>query len=439
MKVTIDDRNPDGRGRGRADGRVALVSQAHPGETVVLRADKVTRGTLQGRVAKIETRDPDRLEHACAHEFHCTGCPLLAASLWDEARFKRGRVEAALAEVDPVLTTRLAAIEQPSEPFGYRHFAKQTFTHRDGRVTLGSYVAGTHSLTDNTGCPVLTPELAGLLERLSTRVEEGGLAIRDQDTVGLKHALARQAFSSGRQLLTLVQDHEDVTISRALLESVLSEEELVVGAFLLVQERGCNNLTAGELVHVGGETALTEELLGHAQSVGPLSFFQANPAAATAMFAAALEMAGEDERVVEGYSGVGALTLPLSDRFGSVVAIESSEEAAGALSRVASEQGRSIDVRQARVEDAIEDTLAQVAPQVAVMDPPRKGLGVEVASALASSESLQRVVLLSCEAKALTKDLPPFLERGWSLESCRPFDTFPRTAHVEVVSLLVRR
>ena len=96
-----------------------------------------------------------------------------------------------------------------------------------------------------------------------------------------------------------------------------------------------------------------------------------------------------------------------------------------------------LEVTAARAEEALPSLLAVRRPEAVVLDPPRRGLGPALAQAVSRS-SAERVVLLSCQPSTLARDLPAFLSGGWRLERVVPVDQFPRTAHVETVSLLRR-
>jgi 23S rRNA (uracil1939-C5)-methyltransferase len=436
MKVEITDRNRDGRGRCRVGSRAVLVSQAHPGELVTVRVDKKTRGTLQGRVARLLRADPRRISHGCQHEFRCTGCPLLASPLEEEAAFKTTRARDALASAGVQPDAVLRPVVTPAGPFGYRHYSKMVFACRKGRVLLGSYVAGTHDVVANDGCPVLDPVLGGLMADVGRAVAPSQVATADRD--GLRYAVCRRSRSRGESLLLLVTSESPPATAVALATELAERHEALSGVHVLVNRDSGNSLLAGELQPVAGATWITEELLGFEHRIGPRSFFQVNPQAATVLFNEALERAGRGSTCIEGYAGVGTLSLPLATRFESLVAVESSAEAADALERARDRVGLGrIEVICGRAEAELPRLFQERRAEVAVLDPPRKGLGQIVTRALAAS-SVRRVVLLSCDPATLAVDLPELLAAGFGVERVLPVDQFPRTGHVETCTTLSR-
>jgi 23S rRNA (uracil1939-C5)-methyltransferase len=460
LRVTIEDRNPDGRGRGPAGDRTALVSQAHPGEVVIVRPDRHTRNTLQGRVSKILTADPRRIEHDCPHEHACTGCPMLATHPQDETAFKEGRVRQVLTEagLNPAIVTKvLAPLERPVGPFHYRHYAKQVFTLRRSKVVLGSYVAGTHKVVDNTGCPVLVEPLAALLENIAWRanrlhlpVHREGRTPEDAARPGLRYVTARHSAATGRQLVVLVTSIAEAKTDPGIKEDLrrlvagIARRRGVAGVELRLNSDAGNSLLAGEVVHHLGRSFLEEELAGYRHRISTDSFFQINPPAAEVLVRRTLEAAGEGALCMEAFSGVGAITLPLARRFQRVLAVESDPGSVESLRQSALRAGfgDTVEVNFGRAEKVLPRRLAKQTPDAVVLDPPRKGLGAEILEALSGlaqrvGERRPRIVLLSCDPGTLAKDLPPLLAAGYRVRRVTPVDQFPRTGHVETVTLLV--
>jgi 23S rRNA (uracil1939-C5)-methyltransferase len=74
---------------------------------------------------------------------------------------------------------------------------------------------------------------------------------------------------------------------------------------------------------------------------------------------------------------------------------------------------------------------------LAVADPPRDGLGREMAASLAKL-SPRRLVLVSCDPASLARDAKELGGLGYVLRRVVPVDLFPHTFHVETVSLFER-
>jgi hypothetical protein len=73
--------------------------------------------------------------------------------------------------------------------------------------------------------------------------------------------------------------------------------------------------------------------------------------------------------------------------------------------------------------------------EVAVLDPPRRGLGHEAARRL-SSLLPSRIVYISCDPATLARALEVFVSEGDVVERVRVFDLMPMTSEVEIVTTL---
>jgi 23S rRNA (uracil1939-C5)-methyltransferase len=74
---------------------------------------------------------------------------------------------------------------------------------------------------------------------------------------------------------------------------------------------------------------------------------------------------------------------------------------------------------------------------VAVVDPPRKGLNADAIEALVRM-SPRKIVYVSCDPATLARDVALLKEKGYALKTAMAADLFPRCAHVESIACLVK-
>ena len=74
---------------------------------------------------------------------------------------------------------------------------------------------------------------------------------------------------------------------------------------------------------------------------------------------------------------------------------------------------------------------------VLFMDPPRAGSDEAFLSS-AVKLAPKRIVYVSCNPETLARDVKYLTKHGYEAKECRPFDMFPFTGHVEVVTCLQR-
>lgn len=185
---------------------------------------------------------------------------------------------------------------------------------------------------------------------------------------------------------------------------------------------------------LAGETVLHPQVHGERLHVGPASFFQVNPEVNAALVAAVVEQVqhAAPAGVIDLYSGVGNLSLPLARATGApVVLIESHPQATADARKAARAAGLAIDARAA---DADRYQAGDAFFDVAVLDPPRAGARGVLAQLVVTRP--RRIVYVSCHAHALARDVREATAAGYRITHLGVFDMFPQTPHVETLCVL---
>ncbi len=171
----------------------------------------------------------------------------------------------------------------------------------------------------------------------------------------------------------------------------------------------------------------------------PQSFFQTNTEIAAALYRQGQEWVAKAQpgTLWDLYCGVGGFALHAAQVMGegsTVTGIEVSAEAIESARRTVVEYG--LDGITFAAGDATTFALGQVEPpEVLVVNPPRRGIGGELAHWIEKS-GIDMVIYSSCNAKSLVKDLA-------SMSSLKPVtarvvDMFPHSTHYETIVLLQR-
>ena len=141
------------------------------------------------------------------------------------------------------------------------------------------------------------------------------------------------------------------------------------------------------------------------------------------------------------FAGVGLFSRALAERCAQVIAVESGEAASRDLAAAAwgaKGQPGFTAVCAPVAEFLHAQTTQRERPKLVVLDPPRAGLGVEGAAALARVGA-ERVVYVSCDPVTLARDLAVLTRAVYRMESVQMVDLFPQTFHLETVVFLIRR
>ncbi len=418
------------------DGEAVFVPDAIAGEVARVRIEHVGRSAAYGRIVRLETVSPHRVDRACPLGKRCGGCAFWHMDYEEELRLKSRRVRDAL--------TRIGGVDPGEVPI----LGAQTLLHYRGKAqypvapgvngpVAGFYRARTHEVLPISSCRIQAEaaELAreavvGWMRRFSVPAWD---ETRRRGLV--RHVHVRAASGTGQTLVCVVctarPPHE------AELVAILREAVPGLRTVLVSLHSGRGNVVLGrELIPLWGDGRIEETLCGLRFRLSARSFFQVNRAQAERLYELALAFAGPAETALDLYCGTGSITLCLARQTGRVYGVEAVEDAAADARENASRNG----IANAEFfcadagEAAARFAAAGERPEVVVVDPPRKGLSEETVDAIRALAP-ERLVYVSCDPATLARDVKR-LEADYRLERARAVDMFPRCAHVETVCLL---
>lgn len=319
----------------------------------------------------------------------------------------------------------------------YRNKAKMVVGGTVDTPTIGILDADGHGV-DLQACGICSPGHRAAFPVLARFITLARLTPYDVGTRSgeLKHLIVTESPDGELMVRFVLRSSEPLPRLRKHLPTLLAElpRARVVTANILPEHKAV--LEGEHEIVLTDQQTLPMRLNDVTMHLRPQSFFQTNTAIAAALYAEARawirDLAPED--AWDLYSGVGGFALHLADASTEVTGIETSVEA------VASAELSRTDAALSRVRFAAGDATAfalgaQRAPDLVVVNPPRRGIGRELADWLERSDAAH-VLYSSCNAASLARDLSamPSLKPV----KARVFDMFPQTTHFEVMVLLER-
>ncbi|HET6373460.1 MAG TPA: 23S rRNA (uracil(1939)-C(5))-methyltransferase RlmD, partial [Candidatus Polarisedimenticolia bacterium] len=194
-----------------------------------------------------------------------------------------------------------------------------------------------------------------------------------------------------------------------------------------------------EVLH--GTSAIRETLCGKTFEITANSFFQTNSRQAERLYGAVIEMAdlGPEDRVLDLYSGTGAISVLAAERAAEVRGVEALAESVRNAERNASLNGvRNVYFICGEAKKALAALASdRRPPTVIIVNPPRAGLNSSVIRNLVRLRP-RRIIYVSCNPTTLARDVKEICERDHRLERALPVDMFPHTYHIECVARIDR-
>ena len=440
-EAVICDYTAEGQGIAKVDGCAVFVPNAIVGEKCRIRIEKAQKTWAAGKLTEILEKSPHRVNRACPVAKLCGGCDFWHMDYEEECRLKADRVRQALNRLAGEQINELPFLSAPTCE-GYRNKAQYPAANQKGRCYAGFFRAGTHQVVENDRCLILPKESDLVKKIVVDYVNHYRVSAYDETSHKglLRHIYVRRGAVSGQVLVCLAVNgrslpHTDDLIRR--LQAVPGFATLV----LTVNTKRGNAVLGDEFITLYGPGYIEDTLCGLAFRLSPRSFYQINHQQAQRLYEAAISQAEitRNDLVLDLYCGVGTITLAMAKAAGKVIGVEIVEEAV----RDARENALRNGIQNAEFfcGDAGQAALALekqgIRPDVAVVDPPRKGLNADTIEALAKM-SPRRIVYVSCDPATMARDVALLKGRGYQLQNAMAADLFPRCAHVESVITLVR-
>ncbi|WP_291379990.1 23S rRNA (uracil(747)-C(5))-methyltransferase RlmC [Demequina sp.] len=373
----------------------------------------------------------------------CRSCTLIETPYARQVASKQDTLERLLREA---LGDAATSIEwQPpmvGPESGFRTKAKMVVAGTVDQPTVGILDADGHGV-DLRDCPLYDPTLTAAFPALSRFVSVAGLQPYSvpERRGELKHIIVTTSPSGELMARFVVRSTEPLARMRKHLAWLQGELPAltVVTVNVLPEHRA---VMEGEREIVLTEQAELHMALGTVDlRLRPQSFFQTNTDMARALYAHVAQWVAQSRprTVWDLYCGVGGFALHCLARGRAVTGVESSEQAVlsarDAASDMAARGVAGADEVRFVAADATLWASAHDSPDVVIVNPPRRGIGADLARWLESSR-VPRVVYSSCNAVTLARDLAAM--PSLVPVEARLFDMFPQTAHFEAVVLLER-
>jgi len=431
----------EGAGVTRIGGQVVFVPGAARGDTLEVRIVKECKNFAYGKVERIVTPSPHRVEPACPAFPKCGGCDFWHIDYAEELSLKQQRVQDAMQRIGG-FELPLPHIYPSPQVEDYRNKAQFPMGRQaDGTVYFGFYRSRSHDIVPLQRCAIQDPGATALAQAVCRWAQVHRVSVYDEVRHEglLRHVYVRTG--AGGTLLCIVANGERLPAADALVELARQTCPDLQGVVLNVNTEKTNRVLGDRQVTLWGQPRLETAICGNRFLLSPQSFYQVNQQQAQQLYDGVLRLAElqPEQLALDLYCGIGTITLALAARCGSVIGVEIVPQAIEDAKESARRNGAEnvsflcADAAQAAAELAKQG----LRPQTVVCDPPRKGMDQQALQAVLDMAP-RRIVYVSCDCASLARDARILADGGYRLETVEAYDMFPRTANVESLALLIR-
>lgn len=423
----------DEKGRGKA----VFVPFVLPGEKVEATIIEQRPGFARAQLDAILEPSPHRVKPDCPYFGSCGGCQYQHASCGHQLEIKK--------EILRETLRRTARLElsvdiqvHPSPPWNYRNRSRLK-VQTAPEFKAGYFRMSSHELLAIEQCPISSP----LINRGIGALWQSGRA--GKIPAGIDEI---EFFANADDTQLLIEVFAKPEAHRAALRAWAEDFRASVPeiAGVVAFREGHNETQHNDkkLLTIGADH-LMYQTAAATYRVSAGSFFQTNRFLTDELVKIVTE--GESGDVaLDLYAGVGLFSTALCD-IRRIFSVESSQTSTSDLSynlpssaeavRATIEQYLSGSTMTRRTGNGAVFPHPAVRPDLAVVDPPRSGLGERVARSLVTLGA-PRVNYVSCDPVTLARDLLVLLAGGYRIEQVHLVDLFPQTYHLESVVHLAR-
>ena len=422
----------DEKGRGKA----VFVPFVLANEKIEATITEKKPGFARARAREVLDPSAQRVAPSCPYFGSCGGCHYQHASYEHQLEIKKEILRETLrrtAKLDLSIDIQV----HPSKPWNYRNRSRLK-VQTEPEFKLGYFKMSSHELLAVEQCPISSP----LINRGIVALWNSGRAGRVP--VGMDEV---EFFANAEDTQLLVEVRANPNSRRAAIRAWAEEFRASmpdIAGVVIFREISKQHAEPEKILTIGADHLMYRTARA-TYRVSAGSFFQTNRFLTDELVKIVTERQS-GEVALDLYAGVGLFSTALCD-MRHIVSVESSQTSTEDLSynlpssaesvRATTEQYLSGSATTRRAGKGATSPYPAVRPDLAVVDPPRSGLGERVARSLVTLGA-PRVIYVSCDPVTLARDLGVLLAGGYRIEQVHLVDLFPQTFHLETVAHLAR-
>ncbi len=434
LEVTIEKMTLGGQGLTHIEGKACFVDRVIPGETVLVEIVQDKRDYSVARAREVVRASAQRVTPECPIYNRCGGCQLQHIAYPRQLELKREMFIETLKRIGKIDVEDVTVAAGAA--YGYRNRA-QLPVQAGPPAKIGYYKTGTHQVVDQLSCPINHPRINRVLTELRDRILHSKVTAYDEarNTGLLRHILIKAGVNTDQTFLTFVTTKP--LFPESLYEGLSDKIPGLIGVTQNLNAGRTNRILGSRTANLWGRDHYEERIAGFLFRLRTASFFQVNIPVMGKMLVAIQDARSwaSDETVLDLYAGVGVIGITLAKRVREVVAVEESAETVEDGVKSCQDNGIA-RVRFIRG-DAATVTASIPHADIAILDPPRKGVEPAVLTSLAD-RGVHEILYVSCNPATLARDAAILQAGSFRLQQASVFDMFPQTHHIESLVLFTR-
>lgn len=435
--LTIKRLGINGEGIAYYKRKAVFVEGGIPGEVVEVRITDIQDKYIVGEITKQKKTSPARIKPDCPYFGKCGGCTLQHISYPMQLNEKQNMVIEAFNRYFDGDVSKIKFKEPIGAKHLYNYRNKTSLPLRfDGqKVVSGLYAKDSNKLVYVDECLLESKIVQNTLKEVLVFLTRHNASIYNPHLhQGIIREVVIRGFNdSGEVQVTFILTKEDKqTISYLKKFPCDSVNISINDDFKSIDIFGKN------VINIAGKEKIDGSLNNLHFSISPKAFFQLNIEQTLVLYDKIKEVAGLDgsQKVLDCYCGIGTIGMSVSKDALEVRGIDINKDGIEDANNFAKLNGiKNAKFYSGNILPHLEQFKQKgFVPDVLIVDPPRKGLDLNLIRYLQNSD-IKKIIYVSCNPSTLVKNIN-HLSKKYVVKSVDTIDLMPQTSHVETIALL---
>jgi len=408
-----------GAGILRHEGFVLFIPYTAVGETVRCQVTKVSKNFAHAELLEVIQPVKERVTPLCPYYGTCGGCQLQHLHYAAQLTHKHEVVQEALKKIGGFVGVPVQPVHPSTSQWAYRRHVRLSMLQEGEHFAVG-YIANDHqTLLKVLECPIFTAN-----NEVFQEIQQIAASLRSP--ISQKGNVTLFKNEEGRGFLCVMRFEKQLPVN---FETVMTE------SLKNSLWTGFQGIAPGK-VKSCGVNKTTLSVAGLTVRCSPNTFVQNHPDQSASIYQEVARQSSQVSTILDLYCGIGILSLILGKQGAQVLGIEENPESIEfAIRNAKTNLLPNVQFKQGDVAKELPKLPFFKQADIVILNPPRIGLDSKVIQAFARVQP-KKLIYISCMPSTLARDLKKLGAFGYRITSCKPYDMFPQTAHVETLVTL---
>ncbi|MEG1142623.1 MAG: 23S rRNA (uracil(1939)-C(5))-methyltransferase RlmD [Clostridia bacterium] len=431
LNVDIVDIGINFEGIAKLDSFVIFIPNVLLNENVDIVITKINKNFGFGRVIKIVKKSEYRIDSICDVSNKCGGCDLQHIDYSYSLKLKYNLVKNIL-DKQKINYLKLFYTIGMDNYLNYRN--KVIYPVRNNKI--GFYRKNSHDIIENSNCFIESNNI--LVKNIFLNLIKHFTSYNEESNTGdIRNIIIRTSKYFDEVLVIIVVNN---IIDKKIIYDIFKKFNVTSG-YININNNKTNEVLGDTTIHIYGDKYIKDSINNYIFYIGPTTFFQVNTLQTEVLYSKLNELLklNNTDILFDLYSGIGTIGIYLSKFVDKVYGIEiNCESVKLANMNILKNNIKNAEYIAGDVKDKIEEyNIRNIHPSVIVVDPPRKGLGIDTINNILKFKP-NKIGYISCNPITLANDLKLFTDY-YTIDVIVPVDMFPMTKHVECVCVMKLR